>query len=87
MQLAANNQLSIDHANENSLAKQIEDLRTSVQALADKDYSKILDGVNINVDASTNVDGKPLDKRSFNYTVQTMEDQSRSYIRAKGGRV
>lgn len=87
MSLAAQNQLEIDHANESSLARQIEDLRTSVQALANKDYSKILEGVNINVDASTNVDGKPLYSRASKHTIQVIDDQERSYIMAKGGRV
>ena len=87
MSLAAQNQLEIDHANESSLARQIEDLRSSVQALANKDYSKILEGVNINVDASTNVDGKPLYTRASKHTIQVIDDQERSYIRAKGGRV
>ena len=87
MSLAAQNQLEIDHANESSLARQIEDLRTSVQALANKDYSKILEGVNINVDASTNVDGKPLYSKASKHTIQVIDDQERSYIMAKGGRV
>lgn len=83
--VAAKNSLSID-ANENALSTQIANLADKVDKLSNTDYSKILEGVQINVDASTKVDGTTLRKTSANYTIQTMDDQQRAYIMSKGGR-
>ena len=69
-----------------TLAAQVQNLSDQVQKLADTDYSKILEGVAINVDASTNVDGTPLKRMSSKFTVQQLNDQTRSYTMALGGR-
>jgi tape measure domain-containing protein len=84
--LAANAALSVDNASENNLANQVGLLAKRVDDLANTDYSKILEGVAINVDASTNVDGTSLRQTSSRYTIQQINNQQRSYIRALGGR-
>lgn len=83
--VAAKNSLAID-ANESALSTQIANLADKVDKLSTTDYSKMLEGVQINVDASTNVDGTTLRKTSANYTIQTIDDQQRAYIMSRGGR-
>lgn len=84
--IAANAALSVNDASKNSLAEQVNSLAEQVKRLSDTDYSKLLEGVAINVDASTNVDGTSLRKTSSRYTIQQINNQQRSYIRALGGR-
>lgn len=84
--LAANAALSVDNASENTLAAQVGLLAKKVNDLANTDYSKILEGVAINVDASTNVDGTALRRTSSQYTINQIDGQQRSYIRAIGGK-
>ena len=84
--LAANAALSVDNASENNLANQVGLLAKRVDDLANTDYSKLLEGVAINVDASTNVDGTSLRQTSSKYTIQQINDKRASYLMARGGR-
>lgn len=83
--VAAKNSLSID-ANESALSTQIANLADKVDKLSATDYSKMFEGVNINVNADTTVDGTVLRKTSANYTIQKMDDEQRAYIMSRGGR-
>ena len=87
MKLAQDSTLSIQNGSSNSLAQQVALLSDQVSRLADTDYSKLLDGVSVNVDARTTVDGKELRTTSAKYTAQKVNDDQRAYIMAIGGRV
>lgn len=87
-ELATDAAVSFDNTNTNAaLATQIEALSTQINKLADTDYSKVLEGVNVNVDASTKVDGTVLRKTASKYTINQIDRQERAYILAAGGRV
>jgi hypothetical protein len=86
LNMAANASLSVNNASQNTLAQQVQNLSDQVKKLAETDYSELLSGVNVNVDASTNVDGTTLRKTSAAYTIQQIDDQQRSYSLAMGGR-
>ena len=62
-------------------------MRDQVSRLADTDYSKILEGVSVNVDARTTVDGSALRATSAKYTAQLMNDNQRAAIMAAGGTI
>lgn len=85
--LATDASISVNNSQQASLASQVQALSDQVQRLADTDYSKILEGVIINVDASTNVDGTPLRRMSSAYTIQQINDTQNGLIMAAGGRV
>ena len=85
--MAANTSLSVNDSSQVTLASQVQALSDQVQRLADTDYSKLLDGVSVNVDARTTVDGKELRTTSAKYTAQKVNDDQRAYIMAIGGRV
>jgi hypothetical protein len=85
--LATDASISVNNSQQASLASQVQALSDQVQRLADTDYSKMLEGVNINVDASTNVDGTPLRRMSSAYTIQQINDTQNGLIMAAGGRV
>ena len=85
--LAADASISVNNSQQATLAAQVQALSDQVQRLADTDYSKMLEGVNINVDASTNVDGTPLRRMSSSYTIQQINDTQNGLIMAAGGRV
>lgn len=85
--MAADASLSVNNASQNTLAMQVQNLSDQVQKLASTDYSHMMDGVSINVNADTNVDGTPLRKMSASYTVKTLTDQQIKYTMAQGGRV
>ena len=85
--MAADASISVNNMSQNSLANQVQALSEQVQKLADTDYSKLLEGVNINVDASTNVDGTPLKRMSSAFTIQQIDDTQNGLIMAAGGRV
>jgi hypothetical protein len=84
--MAADSQLSINDANQFRLAQQIEGLRADINKMANQDLSKIMDGVQINVNADTNVDGTPLKKMSSQYTIGQINKQEMGYLMATGGR-
>lgn len=86
LNMAANTSLSVNSSSQAALAAQVQNLSDQVKKLADTDYSKILEGVAINVDASTNVDGTPLKRMASKFTIQQIDDQTRSYTMALGGR-
>lgn len=86
LNMAANTSLSVNSSSQAALAAQVQSLSDQVKKLADTDYSKILEGVAINVDASTNVDGTPLKRMASKFTIQQIDDQTRSYTMALGGR-
>lgn len=86
LNMAANTSLSVNSSSQSALAAQVQSLSEQVKKLADTDYSKILEGVAINVDASTNVDGTPLKRMASKFTIQQIDDQTRSYTMALGGR-
>ena len=85
--LATDASISVNNSQQASLASQVQALSDQVQRLADTDYSKMLEGVIINVDASTNVDGTPLRRMSSAYTIQQINDTQNGLIMAAGGRV
>ena len=85
--MAADTSLSVNDTAQYSLANQVAALSDQVNKLANTDYSKLLEGVSVNVDARTNVDGTPLRMTSAKYTSQVMNDDQRAYIMAKGGRI
>ena len=86
LNMAANTSLAINNSSENNLATQVQNLSDQVNKLANTDYSKMLEGVNVNVNAETNVDGTPLKKMASKYTVNQINDQVESYNMALGGR-
>lgn len=85
--MAANTSLSVNDSTQMTLASQVQALSDQVQRLADTDYSKLLDGVSVNVDARTTVDGRELRTTSAAYTAQKINDDQRKYIMAKGGMI
>lgn len=85
--MAANTSLSVNESSQVTLASQVQALSDQVQRLADTDYSKLLDGVSVNVDARTTVDGKELRTTSAKYSAQKVNDDQRAYIMAIGGRI
>ena len=87
LSMAADASVSVNNSSQNTLAMQVQALTEQVQKLADTDYSELLSGVNINVDASTNVDGTPLRRTASAFTIQQIEDQQRGLIMAAGGRM
>lgn len=84
--MAANASASVGDSTQSALAAQVAMLTEQVGKLANADYSKMLEGVQINVDASTTVDGVALRQSSAKYTLQTMDDKQRGYIMSRGGR-
>lgn len=86
LDLATDSALSIKDASAYNLATQVAELSAQVKKLADTDYSKMLDGVSINVDASTNVDGTPLRKMASNYTIKQIDAQQSNYNMSRGAR-
>ena len=84
--MAANASASVGDSTQSALAAQVAMLTEQVGKLANTDYSKLLEGVQINVDASTTVDGVALRQSSAKYTIQTMDDKQRGYIMSRGGR-
>jgi hypothetical protein len=65
----------------------VQALSEQVKKLAETDYSTMLEGVNINVDASTKVDGTPLRQMASTYTIEQIDESQRGLILATGGRV
>jgi hypothetical protein len=86
LNMAASTSLSVNSSSQAALAAQVQSLSEQVKKLADTDYSKILEGVAINVDASTNVDGTPLKRMASKFTIQQIDDQTKTYNMALGGR-
>ncbi len=86
VQMAANSQLSIDSTSQFKMAEEIRLLRADINKMANQDLSKIMDGVQINVNADTNVDGTPLKKMSSQYTIGQINKQEMGYLMATGGR-
>jgi len=86
LNLAADTALSVNDASASSLAEQVAQLSNEVKRLADTDYSKMLDGVNINVNSQTTVDGTPLRKMASSYTIQQVDAQQRAYNMSRGAR-
>lgn len=87
VQLATSSAISLNDANAFTINDRLDALNASIDKLANTDYSKMLEGVNINVDASTNVDGTPLRRMSSAYTIQQINDTQNGLIMAAGGRV
>lgn len=86
LNLAADTALSVKDNEASNLATQVAELSAQVKKLADTDYSKMLDGVSINVNASTNVDGTPLRKMASNYTIKQIDAQQSNYNMSRGAR-
>ena len=86
LNLAADTALSVNDASASNLAEQVAQLSNEVKRLADTDYSKMLDGVNINVNSQTTVDGTPLRKMASSYTIQQVDAQQRAYNMSRGAR-
>lgn len=86
LNMAASTSLSVNSSSQATLATQVQSLSEQVKKLADTDYSKILEGVNFNIDASTNVDGTPLKRIASKFTIQQIDDQTKTYNMALGGR-
>lgn len=87
IKLASDSALTIQNGSSNSLASQVATLSDQVKRLADTDYSKLLEGVSVNVDARTTVDGSALRATSAKYTAQLMNDNQRAAIMAAGGTI
>ena len=85
--MAADTSLSVNDSSQLSLANEVANLRDQVSRLADTDYSKLLEGVSVNVDARTTVDGSTLRATSAKYTAQLMNDNQRAAIMAAGGTI
>ena len=85
--MAADTSLSVNDSSQATLASQVQALSDQVQRLADTDYSKLLEGVSVNVDARTTVDGSALRATSAKYTAQLMNDNQRAAIMAAGGTI
>lgn len=86
LNLAADTALSVKDNEASNLATQVAELSAQVKKLADTDYSKMLDGVSINVNASTNVDGTPLRRMASNYTIKQIDAQQSNYNMSRGAR-
>jgi hypothetical protein len=84
--MAADSQLSIDNANQFRLGQQIDALRADINKMANTDFSKIMDGVTIDVSADTTVDGTVLRKTASSYTIGQINKKQQGYIMATGGR-
>ena len=85
VQLAADSQLAIKDNNQMQLANQVAALQASVDKLANTDFSHMMDGVNINVNADTTVDGTVLRKTASNYTIRQINKEEMGYMMATGG--
>lgn len=86
VQLAADSQLSIRDANQFKLAQQMEQLNSNISKMANQDLSKVMDGVAINVNADTTVDGTVLRKTASRYTINQINEQEQAILMAKGAR-
>lgn len=86
VQLAADSQLSIRDANQFKLAQQMEQLNSNISKMANQDLSKVMEGVAINVNADTTVDGTVLRKTASRYTINQINEQEQAILMAKGAR-
>ena len=84
--MAADSQISINNSTQMQLASQLNALRTDINKLANTDFSHMMDGVNINVNADTTVDGTVLRKTASNYTIRQLNQEEMGYMMATGGR-
>jgi hypothetical protein len=84
--LATDSTLAIQSSQDMMVAQQLEAMRGDISRLADKDFSKLLDGVAINVNADTTVDGTVLRKTASNYTIKQINQQEQAILMAKGAR-
>lgn len=84
--MAADSQISINNSTQMQLANQLNALRTDINKLANTDFSHMMDGVNINVNADTTVDGTVLRKTASNYTIRQLNQEEMGYMMATGGR-
>lgn len=84
--MAADSQISVNNSNQMQLANQVAALQASVDKLANTDFSHMMDGVNINVNADTTVDGTVLRKTASNYTIRQINKEEMGYMMATGGR-
>lgn len=71
----------IPHDISEKYAKESARMNRSVEPV---DFSRILEGVTILVDASTSVDGTPLKELAAEYTIRKIGIQQRAILRAKG---
>lgn len=83
--MAADSQISVNSSNQLQLANQVAALQASVDKLANTDFSHMMDGVNINVNADTTVDGTVLRKTASNYTIRQINKEEMGYMMATGG--
>jgi hypothetical protein len=86
VRLAADSQISINNSTQMQLANQLNALRTDINKLANTDFSRMMDGVTIDVSADTTVDGTVLRKTASNYTIGQINKKQQGYIMATGGR-
>lgn len=87
LNIAANTAMSVTNASENTLANQVAALSEQVKKMAETDYSKLLEGVAVNIDNSTTVDGAALRQTSARYTIKQVNNQQQNYAMAIGGRI
>lgn len=85
--VASNTAMSVTNASENTLANQVAALSEQVKKMAETDYSKLLEGVAVNIDNSTTVDGTALRQTSARYTIKQVNNQQQNYAMAIGGRI
>lgn len=71
----------IPHDISEKYAKESARMNRSVEPV---DFSRILEGMTILVDASTSVDGTPLKELAAEYTIRKIGNQQRAILRAKG---
>ena len=86
LNMAADTALSVKDTESGNLAAQVASLSEQVKKLADTDYSELLNGVNINVNAETNVDGTRLRKMASSYTIEQIDTQQSNYNMSRGAR-
>lgn len=86
LSMAADTALSVKDTESSNLAAQVAALSEQVKKLADTDYSELLKGVNINVNAETNVDGTRLRKMASSYTIEQIDTQQSNYNMSRGAR-
>ena len=86
LNMAADTALSVKDTESGNLAAQVAALSEQVKKLADTDYSELLKGVNINVNAETKVDGTRLRKMASSYTIEQIDTQQSNYNMSRGAR-
>lgn len=87
LDLATQSAVSVENTSAYMLSQKLDELGLSINKLANTDYSKLLEGVAVNIDNSTTVDGAALRQTSARYTIKQVNNQQQNYAMAIGGRI